>query len=150
MSSGVLVFPLYCPCKASFTDDEWYQCEYQCNEAGSLKKHMRMLLISIPQSVSPWRREKRESKRHQSRDCPTQGMVLYGVAWYSMVPPNNHTSRLINHYSCHLAKLIHRIHCQNPCDNQFNPTTLNCPLLSEEEPDHYCHRFSSFSKLDIS
>ena len=39
---------------------------------------------------------------------------------YGMVPPNNHTSRLINHYSCHLGQLIHRIQ---------NPVTINLILI---------------------
>ena len=37
-----------------------------------------------------------------------------------MVPPKNHTSRLINHYSCHLGQLIHRIQ---------NPVTINLILI---------------------
>ena len=91
--------------------------------------------------------ERREGIKTTSIVLP---MVWYGMTWYGMVwrgihPPNNHTSRLINHYSCHLAQLIHRI--QNLCDDQFD---FNCLLFSEEEPDHYCHRASSFSKLHIS
>lgn len=111
-------------------------------------------------SQSTEEREERESKRHQSCDRPACGIVwcdvvYYGMTWYfkvwrgmmcSIVPPNNHTSRLINHKSCHLGQLIHRI--LNPCDDQFD---FNCLLFSEEEeePDHYCHRVSSFSKLHI-
>lgn len=125
---------------------------------------MRMLLIFIPQSVSPQWREKRGNQNDINRAI-VPPVVLCGVTWYimvwcgmtwyfkvwrgmmcSIVPPNNHTSRLINHKSCHLGQLIHRI--LNPCDDQFD---FNCLLFSkeEEEPDHYCHRVSSFSKLHI-
>ena len=106
-------------------------------------------------TISQSMEEREEGIKMTSIVPPRVYLVLYGLIWcgysmiwQSMVPPNNHTSRLINHYSCHLAKLIHRI--QNPCDDQFNPKTFNCLLLWEEEPDHYCHRFSSFSKLHKS